>query len=395
VRIGRKRLKEEIILITGRSGVSDSAKVIKENSSDASGIGSRPLAVVFPRDKEQVAGIVRLANRTGTVIVPRGGGSGLCGGATADRALVLNMARMSKVVRVDAADGFVDVQPGIILDRLNAVLRRKGMFMPVQPASHALASVGGMVATDAGGEHVLRYGRMSANLVSLVVVRGDGEVSRLGKRAAAAFCGSEGILGIVVEARLRILPLIARKSMSVREPQGIAELMAEVKEFREAGAIACEFINPVLYSMIGGKRGYFLLAEFAGDAGEIRSRGSMRRYWRIREGCNPLLTRSGWGINGDPRIPEKGIPRFLRWCERHGIPSFGHIGHGVIHVHMREGSLMDSMYSLVRRLGGQVSGEHGIGMTKKRYLPAARKRRLMRMKSVYDPNGIMNRGKVI
>ncbi len=390
-------IKRGLARIVGRRNVSDSQKALGSNSTDATLIPSEPpLLVVYPRSPREVEAVVALANRTLTPLVPRGGGSGLCGGACAQGGVVVNLTRMDRVLRINRKRGSVTVQPGIILDKLERILAKEGLMMPVRPASHALATIGGMVSTDAGGENVIRFGRMHENILSLKAVTGGGRLVEARGRRIRDFCGTEGIIGIVVEAELRVLPLIRRRSVTVREPSGRDELLALVERFRrERDVIAVEFINPVLHSMIRRRKTYFLLVEFAGGGGEVKEARLMRGLWAVREGCNPLLTRKGWGLNADPQIPREALPEFLGWCEKEGLPAFGHIGHGVLHVHAKDAPEMDRMYALVKRLGGLVSGEHGIGLTKKRYLPREREEELGKLKGSLDPNRTLNKGKMI
>ncbi|MCI0532261.1 MAG: FAD-binding oxidoreductase, partial [candidate division Zixibacteria bacterium] len=333
----------------------------------------------------------RLASNERFTIVPRGGGSGLCGGATADGSVVLNMTRMDKVLEIGRR--FVVVQSGIILDTLNGRLRKK--FMPVQPASHSMATIGGMISTNAGGEAVLRFGKMSQSIISMEVVSGDGRLLKIG-RNIGDFCGTEGITGVVVEAKLKIVPRLPERSVTVRELSNIRELVEFVRPLvKDKRVVACEFLNPKMHRMSRGKGSYFLLVEFIGGAGEIKDKKASARQWRIRERCYHDLWQGGWRMISDPEIPLRNTERFLRWCEEQAVPAFGHIGHGIIHVHFRNQRKMDGMYRLVRTLGGKISGEHGIGITKKKYLPPSMKMRLRSLKKKYDPGNILNPGKVV
>jgi glycolate oxidase len=392
--MGRTDLKNKIAAIVGRRNVSDSRAELRKNASDAAGIPGKPILVAYPQNKFQIIEIVRLANALKVGIVARGGGSGLSGGATAKGTLVLNLTKMN-MFAINKGRKYAVAEPGVLLDDLNRELDKHGLLFPVQPASHDVATIGGMVSTNAGGEQVLRYGKMADNILGLEAVRGDGRlVSARGTRIGH-FCGTEGIMGIVVEAKLRIIARPAKKTITVRRAGDAASLLGLVGDFvKNKNIIACEFINPKLYSMIRRESGYFLLAEFEGEGGEISGLRAAK-YWRMREGCYHTLWRKGWRVITDPEIPRRGIREFLGWCEAQGVPAFGHIGHGIIHVHFRNRRKMDSMYRLVRKLGGQISGEHGIGILKREYLPASRRRKLKKLKRLYDPNNILNRGKVI
>jgi glycolate oxidase len=352
----------------------------------------RPILVAYPTDKEQVLRMVKLANRENIPLVTRGGGSGLSGGAVPSGDVVVNLGKMNRILAVES--DAVIVQPGITPDELNR--RLKGKEFRVRPASHAIATIGGMIATDAGGEHVLRFGKMSDNVLGMEVVSGGGKLLDIGRRGLCRFAGTEGIGGIVVEAKLKIHPKIKRKSLTIRHYPDLRRAVEEVKRrLSDKNLIACEFINPILYDMAGRGRNYFLLFEYIGKKAEVRGKKGMEKYWKIREGCYDTLMRNGWKTISDPWIPHKNRFRFLAWCEKKGLPAFGHLGHGVFHVHLKNKRKMSGMYGLVNKLGGEVSGEHGIGMLKRKYLNAERREELRRLKKCYDPKGILNRGKVI
>jgi glycolate oxidase len=270
------------------------------------------------------------------------------------------------------------------------------MFFPVQPASHSVATIGGMVSTNAGGEHVLRYGRMDANIARLTIVTGGGELLEAKGSRLMHFCGTEGLMGVVVEAELKLAPLIKSRSVTVLEAASAGELVEMVQNaLKQEKLIACECMNPMVYEMAGFGERYFLLLEYADGSGKIRDRKGVERSWKVREGCYRRLSKRGWTMIADPVLPMRSIEEFLVWCEQNGLPAFGHIGHGVMHVHFRSKKKLAQMYQLVKTLGGSVSGEHGFGVLKRRYLPEARRRELKRLKKVYDSGDILNRGKVL
>jgi len=389
-------IKEKLAGIVGKSKVTEDPFHLKKNSTDATQIKSNPFLVVYPTDKNQVLEIVKLANEMKLPIVPRGGGSGLCGGATANNSIVVNMTKLNRIIKIDKKSKYAVVQAGIILDKLNKKLERKGLYFPVQPASHKLATIGGMISTNAGGEHALRFGKMIDNLLELEVVTGNGQLVKARKDRIKHFCGTEGLMGVVVEAKLKLLPQIRQKSITVHEASDIGDLMKLVKgAIKDKSLIACEFINPKVYRMEGFHKKYFLLLEYKWKKGEIVNDRQIKKYWKVREKCFNILFKQGWKIIADPQLPIKNLHSFLSWCDKNNLPAFGHIGHGIIHVHFKDNQKIRRMYSLVSKLQGIVSGEHGIGIIKRKYIPRKLKVKLIHLKQIYDKSKILNTGKVI
>ena len=386
----------EFTNITRKSDVTDNPSRLTENSTDATRIKAKPILVIWPNNTQQVLDIVKLANRKHLTIVPRGGGSGLCGGATANNSIVVNLTKMNKVIKIDKKNKYVVVQPGMFLDKLNEILDKYDLSFPVKPASHKIATLGGMIATNAGGEHVLRFGKMLENILEMEVVTGDGELIKVGKNKLKHFCGTEGLMGIIVEAKLKLLPKIKTTSITIHEVGTIGTLMKLVKKSTKSNdLIACEFINPKIYKMGGFGKRYFVLLEYKGKKGMITNTKQIKKFWKIRENCFYLMFKHGWKIIADPKLPLENLSKFLFWCERNNLPAFGHIGHGIVHVHFNNIRKMEEMYRLVEKLHGEISGEHGFGIIKKIYLSNKRRVELKKLKQIYDSNNILNPGKVI
>src|SRR3989344_5935632 len=156
----KRKLKEKFESIVGQSNVIGKSSVLQKFSTDATKIKSKSLLVVWPKSTEQITEVVKLSNQNNYKLVTRGGGSGLAGGATANKSVVVSMRKMNKVLKIDKRRRYVVVQTGILLDELNAALKKYGVFFSVQIASHGLATIGGMISTNAGGVHVLRFGKM-------------------------------------------------------------------------------------------------------------------------------------------------------------------------------------------------------------------------------------------
>lgn len=421
-----------------------------------------PLAVVFPRSVEEVAGIVRFANERRLPLVPSGGRTGLSGGAVAaHREIVVSLGEMNRILDFSPLDRTVRVEAGMTTAAVQAYARERALFFPIDFAAAGSAQIGGNVATNAGGVRVVRHGSMRERVAGLKVVTGAGDILDLNrglvKNATGydlrhLFIGSEGTLGIVVEATLRL----------DRPPGPRAVLLAGVREFRDLVDLfvdlrrsvtlgAYEFFSaPALSAVLAAKNlaspfaevcPFYALAEVeaendaalapalavlersigagrAADAVVAREEAECRRLWQLRESISESIA---------PRLPYKNdlsvvvsaLPEFLAAADELVAASYpgweilwyGHIGDGNLHLNIlrpdgvsredflaRCESVTERISSLVGHFGGSVSAEHGVGLLKKKVLRHSRSAEeiaaMRGLKKVFDPNGILNPGKV-
>jgi glycolate oxidase len=389
---------DELKKIVGDANFSADEKVIAANSSDMSHIPAKAQCVVYPATSGHVVEIIKYANANDLNIVPRGAGTDLVGGAVADNAVVLDMKRMDKVLNLDLQGKTVTVEPGLILDKLNTELEKKGMFFPVRPSSHMIATIGGMVATNAVGDRAVMYGRMLDNVDEIEVVTGNGDLVKVFGERMRIFSGTEGTMGIIVKAKLRLMELPKDFSMSLYEfdnPDQMMEKVKEVKDDIEVSAI--EFMDNILHKLEGFDNEYLLIVEYLGPKGDIKDKEKMVEVWKERDKAYGVLSSNGYKSIEDPQIPLENIATFLDWLKAKGIPSFAHVGYGIIHpcVEPEKTHLIEEMYSVVRDLKGKVSGEHGIGLVKSSFLNDVEKSEHILLKDHYDKNRILNRNKVV
>lgn len=420
-----------------------------------------PLAIALPVSIEEVQGIVRWANERKVAIVPSGGRTGLSGGAVAANGeLVLSLARMNRVLGFDAVDRTLTVQPGIALETVQTAAREHGLIYPVDFAARGSCSIGGTIATNAGGIRVIRYGNTREWIAGLKVVAGNGELLDLnrgliknssGYDLRQLMIGSEGTLGIVVEATLRLTdPPPASQVMLLALPDMDA-LMQVFALFRARLPLqAFEFFTDVALKhvlahgaqrAIDGDYPYYVVAEF--DAADERAQeealavfeqaveqgwiadGVMAQsdaqaaaLWRLREGITESLA-AHKPYKNDISVRIGAVPGFLQEIQtlltreypQTEVVWFGHIGDGNLHINvLKPPSLADAEFiaqcehvtkllaETLQRHGGSISAEHGIGLVKRAYLESTRSApeiALMRgVKTVFDPNGILNPGKL-
>ncbi|MEI7037238.1 FAD-binding oxidoreductase [Fulvimonas yonginensis] len=423
--------------------------------------GPAPLAVALPSTIAEVQATVRWANERGVAIVPSGGRTGLSGGAVAARGeLVLSLERMNRVLGFDPTDRLLEVEAGITLQAVHEVARGHGLLYPVDFAARGSCTIGGNVATNAGGIRVVRYGTTREWIAGLTVVAGNGELLELnrglvknssGYDLRQLMVGSEGTLGVVVSAQLELTdPPPPAQTMLLALPHMDA-LMKVFGLFRAQLRLqAFEFFTDVALRYVlahGAQRAldadqpFYVVAEY--DATEecdqqvallvfedgvregwiadgviAQSEAQAAALWRLREGLTESLA---------PRQPYKNdialrisaMPAFLHEMQAllaHEYPRmevvwFGHVGDGNLHINVLPPEDMEQAAFLaecervtrlladtLRRHGGSISAEHGIGLVKRPYLDSTRSAAeiaLMRgVRGVFDPHGILNPGKL-
>ncbi|CAN5573762.1 FAD-linked oxidase C-terminal domain-containing protein [soil metagenome] len=418
----------------------------------------QPLAVAFPRSTQEVSSLVRLAAARRVPIVPRGAGSGLSGGAIAVQdAITVVMTQMDRVLEIDEQDLLVVTQPGILNAVLGRAVAERGLFYPPDPASYEFCSIGGNLAENSGGLRCVKYGVTRDYVLGLEVVLADGDVIRTGGRNAKdvmgydlthLFVGSEGTLGIITEATLRLLPMPATKLTLLAFFRSVADAGDAVSRMTRGGLVPVTLelmdnftiraVDAALRVGLDADAGAMLMiesdaggaaaeaeldaataaCEAAGSMSLVRSADATEADWlrEARRKAHWSLEQAGVARMEDIGVPRKRVAELLkvieRLSDRHGVRVgvFGHAGDGNFHptfvmdredprAEDRINAVRSDLFAEVLALGGTISGEHGTGVAKRGYLEAQRGARsvaVMRaVKSALDPLGILNPGKVL
>jgi glycolate oxidase subunit GlcD len=422
-----------------------------EERTDFIGFKVKPLVIAYPQGEDDVINIVRLAREFRISIVPWGAGTSLTGAVSCDGCILLDMRRMNKILEINTIDWYVRVQPGVVLDDLNRELSKYGFFFPPDPASHYMCTVGGIIATDAGGMRALKYGTVKDWVLALRVVLPIGEVIKVGeplKKNRAGydlvhlFVGSEGTLGIITEAWLKIIPLPKRKVQTLIVYLDDMETLAKfVYEVRRRGIMPelMEYMDPYAINAVnqafnaglkvadGGLVIIMIEEDLMDELLNIRINGlniviineeEARRIYELRSRAGEAIKAVyGSFYSEDITVPISRLTEaIIRLKElgdkyRKPMPILAHIGDGNMHPHILykpgEEELAQRMYYEVARiaieLGGTISGEHGIGLQKRellyeQYLVRNNIKTLEVMKNIkrlFDPNDIMNPNKYI
>lgn len=424
---------------------------------DASGLESRPAAVVWPQDVPDVVKVMDFAYTNSIPVIPRGAGTGMTGGAVPrEGALILSVEKMNKVLDLDTENMNVLVEPGLINGKLQRELQRHKLFYPPDPASMNFCTLGGNVAENSGGPRALKYGVTRDYVLGLEAVLPDGRIINTGVKTAKGvvgydltrlLVGSEGTLAVITKIRLKVIPL----------PEDVITLLllfkdAErpwnaVKQIFSSGLVprALEFLDGETVRAVENYRPVGLpkdveamfVVELDGytsvisreaekisgicgklDADVIMAEDDLARekIWEARRAVSPALYHLRPSkINEDIVVPRNMIPQMLmrlkRLSEETGIKivNFGHAGDGNIHVNLmvdrenaaefeRAKKLVGEIFSVTLELGGTISGEHGIGLTKSDYLAMeirpAELELMKKIKGVFDPKNILNPGKI-
>ncbi|HJV26990.1 MAG TPA: FAD-binding oxidoreductase [Aromatoleum sp.] len=429
------------------------------------------VAVVRPADVDEVAAVVRTSVASGVAIVPQGGNTGLCGGATPledGQSVVLSLSRMNRIRGVDAANNALVAEAGCTLATVQQAAADVNRLFPLSLASEGSCQVGGNISTNAGGVHVLRYGNMRDLVLGLEVVLPDGRIwqglrglrkDNTGYDLKQLFVGAEGTLGIVTAACLKLFPRPRARAVAwaaVADAERAISLLGFLRDhcgdrinaFEIVGRPALELVLehiPGARAPLSGAGEWSVLMELADFVGATEVRQLMEQalsaateagliddavlaaseaqenaLWALRENISEAQKVEGVSIKHDVSVPVSAIPEFLsqaraalaaRWPDIR-IVTFGHIGDGNLHYNLSKPDALDNkafiartgevnrvVHDLVAELGGSISAEHGLGQLKRvenvRYKSEVELDLMRAVKSVLDPHGLMNPGKVL
>ena len=419
-----------------------------------------PSAVVFPETVEEVVAVTRLANAEGFALVPSGGRTGLSAGAVASHGeVVVSFDRMNRILDFNESDRVVRCQAGVVTAKVHAFAQEKGLFYPVDFSSSGSSQIGGNVATNAGGIKVIRYGMTRDWIAGLKVVTGSGEVLELNRALVKnatgydlrhLFIGSEGTLGFVVEADVRLTEPPAPSRVMVLGVDRMNDVLSVLTRFQaDVTLSAFEFFSELALERVTRHRtlarplasssAFYALLEFdahdqsaalaafedsmasgwVSDGVMSQSDAQVRALWALRDGITESIAPES-PYKNDLAVRISDVPAFLDDVDRavgrvypdFEICWFGHIGDGNVHLNIlkppgltvaafyeRCDAMSPELFKLVAARGGSISAEHGVGMLKRGFLKFSRSAAeigIMRaIKETLDPNGVMNPGKLL
>ncbi|MEM6885208.1 MAG: FAD-linked oxidase C-terminal domain-containing protein [Verrucomicrobiota bacterium] len=446
------RLKKLI----GTTNVSDRPATLKKYSGDAWYASALPDVVVMPRNTRQIQQLVRFSSRHQIPITPRGAGRGYVGGCVPVKGgILLSLHRMKRILEISAADAVAVVQPGVITADLQQAVREQGLYYPPDPASLKESSIGGNIATNAGGPRCLKYGVTSAYVLGLETVLMNGDIVRTGGRTHKnkvgfklhdLFIGSEGMLGIITEATLRLIPAPPARAGLVATFPNAKNAVAVVTAIQQAGLIPCALEVADSFTLDAARRynpstpkgNAFILTELDGQTTSVKSELKLLKEIvrhhdpiRIQTATNAKAVESLWDmrrdfsyglratgltkLNEDVTVPRGRLLDLFAYAAKlqqqtgMALACFGHAGDGNIHVNImlpqeqanspEAHRALDQLFETVISWKGSITGEHGIGLAKKPWWSRAVSPELHRLhcsiKSALDPDNLLNPGKFL
>jgi FAD/FMN-containing dehydrogenase len=429
------------------------------------------LAVVAPADVASVSRLLAFCNKRRIGVVPQGGNTSYCGGATPDASssqVLLSLARLDRVRALDTANYTLTAEAGCVLANLQRAAAEADRYLPLSLGSEGSCLLGGNLSTNAGGLNVIRFGMARDMVLGLEVVLADGRVmdtltglrkDNTGYDIKSLFLGAEGTLGVITAACLKLQPALrshATAFVAVRDPAAAVSLLGALRDASGDCVTSFELIPrigveltvkhvPGVTDPLSAPSAWYVLCELASsraaeplgqllqdalesalaqgwirDAAVAQNERERAGFWRLRESIPEAQRKDGASLKHDISVPVSQVPRFIEvageWVAQH-VPqgvlvAYGHLGDGNLHfnINQRAGTqvaqllaveprLKRAVHDFVRESGGSFSAEHGIGQLKvfelERYADPVELDLMRRVKQAFDPNGIMNPGKVL
>ena len=456
--IRRKKL-EKLKGLLPKGVIRLDEKTLLNHSGDKWFASNPPDAVAFPKSAKSVSEVLKYANTHDIPLTARGAGYGYVGGCVPARGgIALSLKNINRIKQVNEKDFVAVVQPGVLTEQLQSEVESKGLYYPPDPASRSNCTIGGNIATNAGGPRCLKYGVTRDYVIGLEVVLPDGSIARLGSSChknktgfdlARFFVGSEGMLGIVTEATLKLLPMPPFKGGlsigfgSMRDAIKVIQKIFKSGFLPSALEVADSFTLNAARKRTNNKMfdgcNAHIIVEIDGQEKSVRS--ELLDLKKVIEKFSPLFIRKGLGdlgvnkfwalrrefsyslrdtgltkLNNDIAVPRGMLEPLFEYTSRlqkkYGIQvaCFGHAGDGNIHVNLmidendpmqvkRSDAALDDLFNQVLKWGGVVTGEHGIGLAKLPWWNQASSVEVRKLhtafKKAVDPKGILNPGKFV
>src|SRR5215203_3470053 len=440
----------------------DEESLYNYSSDETEDLHYLPDVVIKPANAKEISAILKICNQYKIAVTPRGAGTGLSGGALPHLGgVLLSVERLNKIIHIDERNLQVTTEPGVITEVLQNAVQEKALFYPPDPSSRGSCMIGGNIAENSGGPKAGKYGVVKDYVLNLEVVLPTGEIiwtganvlkNATGYNLTQLVVGSEGTLGIVTTAVLKLLPLPkhdllmlvpfkkAENACAAVSAIFMAGYVPSAMEFMERDALEwvmrfvdnssvaiADDVQAHLLIEVDGNDVEVLMKDMEGiaeiamqfDSGEIlfaEDAQQKAELWKLRRRVGEAVKANSIYKEEDTVVPRAELPRLLKGVKeigkKYGFHSvcYGHAGDGNLHVNIIKGELSDAQWSgslkdgireifeLVNSLGGTISGEHGVGLVQKEYLPIVFNTMQMHLmkeiKKVFDPNNILNAGKI-
>ena len=455
-------LEQFKLIVSSEYIFTDADSIEKYGKDETEQLHYAPQVIVKPRQASEIAQLLKVCNEHLIPVTPRGAGTGLTGGALPHLGgLVISMERFNTILEIDERNLQVTTEPGVITEMLQDAVKEKGLFYPPDPASKGSCFIGGNISENSGGPKAVKYGVVKDYVLNLEVVLPNGEIiwtgsnvlkNATGYNITQLIVGSEGTLGIVTKIVLRLIPYPkfdllmlapfnslekASEAVSAIFRAGITPSAMELMEI-DAITLASKILDSTAIPLtenlaahliieVDGNNMDVLMGEMEAisevlsqfEAGELFFADDAQQkneLWKIRRKANEAAVMAGYTIEEDTVVPRAELPKLIKGVKELGaqngfkVVCYGHAGDGNLHIRINHptikksygndemNAILKKLFELVKELGGTISGEHGIGLIQKSYMPVLFDEvslELMRgIKNTFDPNHILNSGKI-
>ena len=350
---------------------------------DASGEKGRASAVIFPESIDELKRIIRA---TDLDIVPRGGGSSLRGGCIPDNSIILDLSKMKNILNLDIERKIVYVEAGILLKELNEELEKFNLELPVDSLSEEISTIGGMIAVNSFGSREIKYRKIRDWVEELEIIDGKGNLRVISKNDASEFAGMEGLTGVIIRAKLKLIEKPAR-SASILQSDSVNELINQAKKLKlESDVSMIDVLDRLTSSFMGLKYRYHMIIEYESERGKLKNE-DYEKIINFKNRVYRCLAKKGCYVMQDMRFFVDKLKDFILFLEEENIPFFGSLGSGVLHPCFKPGEKkMQECLEFARKLRGRVHEKFGVGIQKKEFLDKIEKELVRRIKLRYDPD---------
>ncbi|NIM34031.1 MAG: FAD-binding protein [Hydrotalea flava] len=451
-----------IQIVGNENYIVNEADLFKYGHDETETIQQTPEIVVKPKNTAEVAAIMTLCHQNCIPVTPRGAGTGLSGGAIPHKGgVVLSLEKFNKIISIDEQNLQVTTEPGVITEVLQNAVKEKGLFYPPDPSSKGSCFIGGNIAENSGGPKAVKYGVVKDYVLNLEVVLPDGTIIETGANVlknstgynlTQLMVGSEGTLGIVTKIVLKLIPLPKYDVLMLAAFNNLQKAGEAVSAIFRAGFVpsglelveidALKIVSTMMNSHaipvndaiaahllieLDGNHKDILMQEMeaialllenfeVGDLFFAEDEAQKNELWKLRRRVAEAVKLDGYTIEEDSVVPRAFLPDLIlgvkQLAQQYGFKAvcYGHAGDGNLHIRIKDPNTTTSfnqphiqkaladLFILVKKLGGTISGEHGIGLIQKKYMPLVMQEanlQIMRsIKKVFDPNNILNPGKI-
>jgi glycolate oxidase len=442
--------------------LNDAENINKYGRDETENLFYAPDIIVKPRSAQEISALLKICNQHLIPVTPRGAGTGLTGGALPNfGGLVISMERFNSILEIDERNLQVTTEPGVITEVLQNTVKEKGLFYPPDPASKGSCFIGGNISENSGGPKAVKYGVVKDYVLNLEVVLPTGEIiwtgsnvlkNATGYNITQLIVGSEGTLGIVTKIVLRLIPhpkydllLLAPFNSLEKASEAVSAIfragitpsameLMEIESIKLASKICESTAIPItddlaahLIIEVDGNNLDVLMNEMEAisevlsnfEVGELYFADDAQQkneLWKIRRKANEASVAAGYTIEEDTVVPRAELPQLIKGVKALGaengfkVVCYGHAGDGNLHIRINHPTIKKSfesdemkniltaLFELVKKLGGTISGEHGIGIIQKSYMPVMFDKVTLALmsgiKKTFDPNNILNPGKI-